>query len=183
MPNVKLSDAELANRVRARTKRASAKYRERKTLSGRTQTLVWLPDTIRAQLDTLVEERNESLSAVTTALLSSALATPRLSTRVDFLPTAPAIADTLDMFGAPVNTNSSSHLQTEPANWQRDANSTPRPKLTQAERDERDRAIVELHRQGLSNPKIGERFNTSEGSIRRALDRVKKNASQTDSII
>ena len=69
----KLSNDELAERVRNRVKRNCAKYRERLARSGRTQTLVWLPDTIRAQLDGLVEARNLSLSAVTTELLSVAL--------------------------------------------------------------------------------------------------------------
>ena len=162
MPNVKLSDAELANRVRARTKRASAKYRERKTLSGRTQTLVWLPDTIRAQLDTLVEERNESLSAVTTALLSSALATPITTPKTT---TTPAIADTVDMF-SPIG-ESKSRPGAEPA----------RHVLTQDERDERDRAIVELHRQLGNNHEVGRQLGCSEATVRRALKQI--NASQT----
>lgn len=90
MANVKLSDAELATRVRARTKRASAKYRERKTESGKTQTLVWLPDPIRAQLDTLATERNASLSTVTADLLSSALSTPQTTLTTTTPQTTPA---------------------------------------------------------------------------------------------
>lgn len=81
----KLSNDELAERVRNRVKRNCAKYRERLNKSGRTQTLVWLPDTIRAQLDSLVEQRNESLSAVTTDLLSAALTSPAIT------PTTPPI--------------------------------------------------------------------------------------------
>lgn len=42
------------------------------------------------------------------------------------------------------------------------------------DRAERDRLVLELHRQGLSNPKIGERFNTSESSVRRALKRMQE---------
>ena len=152
----KLSNDELAERVRNRVKRNCAKYRERLARSGRTQTLVWLPDTIRAQLDGLVEARNLSLSAVTTELLSAALNTTTNQTTTNRNASNDA---TVDMFGEPA---------TDPRPGE-----APAPKLNQAERDERDLAILELHRQGLSNPKIGERFNTSEGSIRRALKRIK----------
>ena len=47
---------------------------------------------------------------------------------------------------------------------------TPLP----VDRTERDQQILELHRQGVNNTEIGRRFNTSEGSIRRALKRVQK---------
>lgn len=73
----KLSNDELATRVRNRVKRNSTIYRQRKSESGKTQTLVWLPDTIRAQLDEMSQARNQSLSTVTTDLLSAALATPQ----------------------------------------------------------------------------------------------------------
>ena len=161
MANVKLSDAELATRVRERVKRNCAKYRERKALSGSTQTLVWLPDRIRRELDTLVEERNESLSAVTTALLSSALATNQTQTVAT---PRPAIDDiTVDMFS-------------EPATDTRPGEPSALRVLTQAERDERDRAIVELHRQLGNNHEVGRQLGCNESMVRRAL----KNASQTE---
>lgn len=49
---------------------------------------------------------------------------------------------------------------------------TVKPPTPPVDRIERDRLILELHRQGLKNPEIGRRFNTSEGSIRRALKRM-----------
>jgi len=170
MPNIKLSDAELATRVRARTKRASAKYRERKTESGKTQTLVWLPDTIRAQLDSLVEERNESLSAVTTELLSAALTTttPNQTTTTPDTATRASNDSTVDLFGdsKPVDLSA--------------PRAEPSPTLTKAERDERDRAIVELHSRIGNNHEVGRQLSCSEATVRRAL---KKNASQTESTI
>jgi len=160
----KLSNDELATRVRARTQRNSAKYRERLARSGRTQTLVWLPDTIRTQLDSLVEARNESLSAVTTELLTAALTpTPNQTTTTPDTATRASNDSTVDLFG-----------DSKPVDLNPAPGAEPSPKLTQAERDERDRAIVELHRQGLKNPEIGRRFNTSEGSIRKALTRAKE---------
>ncbi|MFZ1827706.1 MAG: sigma-70 region 4 domain-containing protein [Candidatus Competibacteraceae bacterium] len=44
---------------------------------------------------------------------------------------------------------------------------------------DRDQQILELHRQGLKTPEIGRRFNTSEGSIRRALQRGQKKEETT----
>lgn len=47
----------------------------------------------------------------------------------------------------------------------------PAPLLT---KEERDRQILELHRQGVSNPEIGKRFGTTESSVRRALKRIQQ---------
>ena len=143
----KLSNDELAERVRNRVKRNCAKYRERLARSGRTQTLVWLPDTIRAQLDGLVEARNLSLSAVTTELLSVALTTTPNQTTT-------------------TNRNASND---SPGDLFPRLESESAPVLTQADRIQR---ILELHRQGLSNYAVAEKMECSEATIRRALKRL-----------
>ena len=89
----KLSDTELARRVRERSQQRSIRYRERLSRSGRVQTLVWIPAPLRAQLDATAAQRNQNLSEVTTALLSAALSpTPTPSPAVDSLPLFDAAA-------------------------------------------------------------------------------------------
>ncbi len=90
----RLSNDELAENVRSRVRRNCAIYRDRLSRSGRRQTLVWLPEAIRAQLDGLAESRQQSLSAVTADLLSAAL-TPAIPAP----PSSPV--DTLPLFDAP----------------------------------------------------------------------------------
>ncbi len=152
----KLSDAELAERVRARTQRNSTIYRQRKSESGKTQTLVWLPDTIRTQLDGISAARNLSLSAVTTELLSAALDT---TTPAPDTATRASNDSTVDLFSEP-----KSYPQAV------DKSESPAPTLATGERDQQ---ILELHRQGLSNYAVAEKMECSEATIRRTLKRVK----------
>lgn len=143
----KLSDTELARRVRERSQQRSIRYRERLSRSGRVQTLIWLPNTLRRQLDALTKERDESLSLVTTELLSAALSqtTP---------PARPALAEPepLPLFAE----------STGPS--------------VDARPSDRDTRILELKGLGLSNPKIGLQVGCSEGSVRRALKRLNQEA-------
>ncbi len=57
--------------------------------------------------------------------------------------------------------------------------SSTRRVLTKEQKADRDQQILELKREGLKNPEIGRCFNTSEGSIRKALDRVQKKEETT----
>ena len=156
----RLSDAELAQRTRAGNRRRSEHHRQRLESAGHVQLVVWTPIEIKTALESLATTTNQSLSATATAVLSAALNTTTTPNQTTTTTNRNASNDaTVDMFGEPA---------TDPRPGE-----APAPKLNQAERDERDLAILELHRQGLSNPKIGERFNTSEGSIRRALKRIK----------
>lgn len=76
-------DVRLA-RLRESVRKASARRRVKLALDGNEQLLVWIPATVRRQLDGLALARNLSLSAVTTELLSVALTTtPRASTNAD----------------------------------------------------------------------------------------------------
>lgn len=69
----KLSDSELAERVRDRSKVRSARRRENLSRAGRAQMLVWVPATLKTALETKAVERGETLSALCTDLLSAAI--------------------------------------------------------------------------------------------------------------
>lgn len=69
----KLDDAEYARRARERNNRVNAAHRQRLLEAGKAQTNVWLPATLRAQLDATAALRNQNLSEVITALLTAAL--------------------------------------------------------------------------------------------------------------
>ena len=69
----KLSDSELAERVRDRSKVRSAKRRENLSRAGRAQMLIWIPATLKTALETTAAERGETLSVLCTTLLSAAV--------------------------------------------------------------------------------------------------------------
>jgi hypothetical protein len=67
------------------------------------QTLIWIPDGLRRQLDALAAERNETLSAISTELLSAAL-----NTTTNYTPATTTKASndaTLDMFATNTKEN------------------------------------------------------------------------------
>lgn len=180
----KLDDVEYARRARERNNRVNAAHRQRLLNAGKAQTNVWLSADLRARLEAEACADGVSLSVAAEALLMdglayrSALATPQTQTQTPTPTVATAtLADTVDMFGEPANTTSKSYLEPEPANWTSMSNSTPRPKLTQAERDERDQQILELHRQLGNNHEVGRQLGCSEATVRRALKQI--NAGQT----
>jgi DNA-binding NarL/FixJ family response regulator len=144
----KLSNDELAQRVRQRMKRGSAAYRDRLSRSGQRQTLVWLPEPIRAQLDGLAETRNESLSAVTTELLTAAL--------------TPSTPEPSQQPRAGARFQTSTPEPTTP---------TTTPVMTTAERDAR---ILELHRQGVGIREIARRLNLGKSTVGDILRRMEK---------
>jgi hypothetical protein len=65
----KLSDAELADRVRTRNTRRTTAYRERLTQAGKVQLAVWIPGELRNQIDTAAGLNSRTLSAECTELL------------------------------------------------------------------------------------------------------------------
>lgn len=75
MTQRKLTDSELAQRLRARNRQASERRRERLALAGNVQLLTWIPATLRRELDRVAAARGEPLSETTTALLTAALKT------------------------------------------------------------------------------------------------------------
>ena len=148
----KLSNDELATRVRQRVQRNCTKYRQRLAQSGKVQTLVWLPGNIRQQLDAMTNQQ-QSLSAVTTALLSAALApaapAPSLS------PSLPV--DSLPLFDTPA--------QGEPQRGPAD------------ERLARIRAL-KREQPELSNYAIAAEVGCSEPTVRRALKKSTQEAAE-----
>lgn len=74
-----------------------------------------------------------------------------------------------DLLARALTTTNQTTPEPEPADNTASSNATSNA----TSNAERDREILELHRQGVSNPEIGRRFNTSESSIRRVLKRLK----------
>lgn len=141
----KLSNDELATRVRQRVQRNCSKYRERLAQSGKVQTLVWLPGNIRQQLDAMTNQQ-QSLSAVTTALLTAALSEPARPAPLN--PQEPV--DTLPLFDAPA--------------------------VEAATAVDRDSRILALKREQpeLSNYAIAAQIGCSEATARRVINRAKQ---------
>jgi hypothetical protein len=73
MTQRRLTDSELAQRVRASNQRRAERRRERLALAGKVQLLSWVPATLRNELDKVAAARGESLSDTTAALLSLGL--------------------------------------------------------------------------------------------------------------
>jgi len=69
----RLTDSELAERVRESSKVRSARRREKLSRAGRAQMLVWVPAGLKTTLETLAIERSETLSVLCTNLLSAAV--------------------------------------------------------------------------------------------------------------
>ena len=65
----KLSDSELAERVRTRNTRRTVSYRERLTKAGLVQTAIWVPGELRERIDVAAGYNSRTLSAECTELL------------------------------------------------------------------------------------------------------------------
>ena len=65
----KLSDAELADRVRTRNTRRTIAYRERLSQAGKVQTAIWIPGELRERIDVAAGSNSRTLSAECTELL------------------------------------------------------------------------------------------------------------------
>jgi hypothetical protein len=80
MMATRVSDTELAARLRQRNAVNSQRRRERLALAGKVQLLTWIPATLRRELDSAAAARGEPLSETTAALLLAGLATPATTT-------------------------------------------------------------------------------------------------------
>ena len=153
----RLTDSELATRTREANRRRGERYRERQIQGGKAPLTVWLPDALRAALVQSATERGATIIDTAELWLTTAaaiLASPQPPGQGKPAP-VPALPTAGNLFD--------------------EAPPAPEPGLAAVpvlNREERDRLIVELHRQGVNNYEIARRFNTSEGSIRRALKRV-----------
>ena len=67
----KLSDAELAERVRARNLKGTTAYRQRLSEAGKVQLAIWVPGELRSQIDAAADANNRTLSAECTELLQA----------------------------------------------------------------------------------------------------------------
>lgn len=73
MAQRKLTDSELAQRLRQRNRQASERRRERLAASGKVQLLTWLPDTLRRELDSVAAARREPVSETAAAAILAGL--------------------------------------------------------------------------------------------------------------
>ena len=98
MTQRKLTDSELAARLRQRNRDSSERRRERLALAGHTQLLTWIPASLRERVDAAAAASGLKLSPMVERLLLAGLnATTTPATTRD-KPTAP---ETADMFPAP----------------------------------------------------------------------------------
>lgn len=146
----KLSDAEFIERTRLNNRRRSERQRERQATLGKSALTVWISVATKAALTASAKQAGVTVADMAEQWLSS-----NANQEPGDFPKHKEKPDP-DLFSEP-----------EPV----PVDNAPAPLLT---KDERDRQILELKQQGLSNPEIGRRFNTSEGSIRRALKRIQQ---------
>lgn len=159
----KLSDAEFTERTRAANRRRTERYQQRLVASGKTALTVWIPDTLKTALQTAALSSGSTIADTAALWLTAAaglssqpaMTTPRASNDAMadlFAPGEVIPTDTREKIG---DGNISSLVSV-------------------ADKDDRDQQILELHRQGLSNVKIGERLGCNEASVRRALKRLNR---------
>ena len=65
----RLTNDELATRVRERNLKGTAAYRQRLSEAGKVQLAVWVPGELRSQIDTAAGLNSRTLSAECTALI------------------------------------------------------------------------------------------------------------------
>ena len=74
MTQRKLTDSELAARLRQRNRVNSERRRQRLALAGKVQLLTWIPDTLRRELDSVAAARREPVSETAAVALAAGLA-------------------------------------------------------------------------------------------------------------
>jgi hypothetical protein len=110
MAQRRLTDSELAARLRQRNRQASERRRERLVAGGKVQLLAWIPATLRSELDRVAAARGEPLSDTTTVLLSLGLKQTATTTPA----TKPTAAEmTAELFPAPATTTEKDALMME----------------------------------------------------------------------
>ena len=73
MTQRKLTDSELAARLRQRNRVNSERRRQRLALAGKVQLLTWIPDTLRRELDSVAAARREPVSETAAAAIAAGL--------------------------------------------------------------------------------------------------------------
>ncbi|HRY15426.1 MAG: helix-turn-helix domain-containing protein [Candidatus Competibacteraceae bacterium] len=150
MRTARLTDEERGARVREQGQRTSERRRQRLRQSGYIQTVFWLPSELRRQIDRIAAERSEPISTVAERLLSAALVMPT-ATQPTPAATATPASESTDTEESTAGTPPSVSVEKE------------------ATRAERDRRILELHRQGVSGREIARRVGCGETTVRKIL--------------
>lgn len=105
MMATRVSDSELAARIRQQNRTNSQRRRVKLAASGKVQLLTWIPATLRNELDRVAAARGEHLSDTTTVLLSLGLKQTATTTPA----TKPTAAEmTAELFPAPATSHESS---------------------------------------------------------------------------
>ena len=155
MRTARLTDEERGARVREQGQRTSERRRQRLRQSGYIQTVFWLPSELRRQIDRIAAERSEPISTVAERLLSAALVMPT-ATQPTPAATATPASESTDTEESTAGTPPSVSVEKE----------------APATRAERDRRILELHRQGVSGREIARRVGCGETTVRKILKQV-----------
>ena len=116
MMATRLTDSELAARVRAGNQRRAARQLERRRSAGLVQLNVWVSQSTRTALDRAAAHRNMTVSETVSELLERALAAAMLlnATTTRDKPTAAEL--TVDMFDAPAG-NDATTTKDELMTW------------------------------------------------------------------
>lgn len=117
MAQRRLTDSELANKVRAGNVRRAERRRERLATAGYVQTVVWLSQVTRSALDTTAAERNATISETAERLLSAGLTATTAPVSPAPSPSPPPVETMLERFGEPA----------PPATLTVDATPAPKP--------------------------------------------------------
>lgn len=153
----KLSDSELALRVRAGNRQRADRRRERLGQLGYGQLLVWIPTDLRNQIDGIATERGASISDTATVIIRMGIAALLSATLAPSIPTL-APVESLPLFDA--------------------ARDTRRSQTASGPADERLARIRALKREQpeLSNYAIADQVGCSEPTVRRALKKQTQEA-------
>lgn len=148
----KLTDSEFAERTRAANRRRTARYQQRLAAAGKTALTVWIDTGLKAALATTAAANGATIADTATALLSAALSEPPARPETQ-TPQEPV--NTLPLFDAPGD----GEAQRGPA-------------------VDRNSRILALKREQpeLSNYAIAAQIGCSEPTVRRALKRLKQEA-------
>lgn len=114
MMATRLSDSELAARVRAGNRQRAQRQHERRRKAGLVQLSVWIPEPIRAALDEVAAHRNETVAATVADILERSLSLATLGTATTTAPAGKTTSAELtpDMFlNAPTTSDRDALMQ------------------------------------------------------------------------
>jgi len=114
MMATRLTDSELATRVRAGNRQRAQRQHERRRSAGLVQLNVWVPQSTRTVLDRVAAHRDMTVSETVADLLERTLAAALVLNEATTTPaTKPTAPETADMFPAPATTTDKDALMLE----------------------------------------------------------------------